>query len=142
MTYGRSIRKAFDTFGIDREKWHELATNRAAWRRALHGELLGGGRPKRVKAAETVRRIDATLADERLGARKYELPRRAPPPPPPRPAAPRRAPPPPKRSREEAEAVKAAVHARFVSKYGAGFEYSDNIFNRYVAACREQGVTA
>ena len=38
--------------------------------------------------------------------------------------------------------MKATVHARFVSKYGEGFEYSDNIFNRYVAACREQGVTA
>ena len=39
MTYGRSVSKALDNFGIDRDSWHALAADRPAWRAALHGSL-------------------------------------------------------------------------------------------------------
>jgi hypothetical protein len=32
MTYGRSVGKALDTFGLDHNKWPELAADRLAWR--------------------------------------------------------------------------------------------------------------
>ena len=35
MTYGRSVGKALDTFGLDRNKWPELAADRLAWRAIL-----------------------------------------------------------------------------------------------------------
>ena len=35
MTYGRSVGKALDTFGLDRNKWPELAADRLAWRAML-----------------------------------------------------------------------------------------------------------
>ena len=63
MTYGRSIRRAMESFGIDYAKWTALAEDRAAWRGAIHGALLDGGRPKRAAAVATNRRIDACVAD-------------------------------------------------------------------------------
>ena len=68
MTYGRSIQKALDHFGIDRTAWATLAADRAAWRDAIHGGLLAGGRPTRGSAAATNRLIADSLANER-GAR-------------------------------------------------------------------------
>ena len=35
MTYGRSVGKALDTFGLDHNKWPELAADRRAWRAML-----------------------------------------------------------------------------------------------------------
>jgi len=35
MTYGRSVGKALDTFGLERDKWPELAADRLAWRAML-----------------------------------------------------------------------------------------------------------
>jgi hypothetical protein len=35
MTYGRSVGKALDTFGLDHNKWPELAADRLAWRAML-----------------------------------------------------------------------------------------------------------
>ena len=35
MMYGRSARKALDTFDLDHNKWPELAANRLAWRAML-----------------------------------------------------------------------------------------------------------
>ena len=35
MTYGRSVRKALDTFNLDPNKWPELAADRLAWRAML-----------------------------------------------------------------------------------------------------------
>ena len=67
MTYGRSIHRALDTFAIPHSSWATLAEDRAAWRGATHGELLGGGRPTRRATAATNRRIAATLADARAG---------------------------------------------------------------------------
>ena len=32
MMYGRSVRKALDTFDLDHNKWPELAADRLAWR--------------------------------------------------------------------------------------------------------------
>ena len=40
MTYGRSVRKALDTFNLDHNKWPELAADRLAWR-----EMLRSGEP-------------------------------------------------------------------------------------------------
>ena len=68
MTYGRSIQKALDHFAIDRVTWATLASDRAAWRDAIHGGLLDGGRPTRVSAAATNRLIADSLANERAGA--------------------------------------------------------------------------
>jgi hypothetical protein len=67
MTYGRSINHALDSFGIDRSTWPALAADRAAWRGAIHGALLNGGRPTRAAAIETNRLIGAALADGRAG---------------------------------------------------------------------------
>ena len=39
MTYGRSVYKALDNFGIPRTTWHTLAADRVAWREAIHGRL-------------------------------------------------------------------------------------------------------
>ena len=36
MMYGRSARKALDTFDLDHNKWPELAADRLAWRAMLH----------------------------------------------------------------------------------------------------------
>ena len=35
MTYGRSLGKALDHYHLDRGRWHELASNRTAWRAML-----------------------------------------------------------------------------------------------------------
>ena len=35
MTYGRSVGKALDTFGLDHNKWPKLAADRLAWRAML-----------------------------------------------------------------------------------------------------------
>jgi len=56
-------------FGIDRTTWSQLAADRTAWRSAIHGGLLNGGRPTRDVAIETNRLIGATLADARASAR-------------------------------------------------------------------------
>ena len=98
------LNKALDTFNIPHSTWHELAMDRPAWRDAIHGALLDGGRPTRVCAAVTNRRIDASVADGRagiwdIGASAAHLHARAAiaaplpprPPPPPRAAARRRA---------------------------------------------------
>ena len=67
MMYGRSIYRALDSFGINRSTWPTLAADRAAWRGAIHGALLDGGRPTRAVAAETNRLIGEALADGRAG---------------------------------------------------------------------------
>jgi hypothetical protein len=54
-------------FNIPFETWPQLAMDRAAWRGAIHGSLLDGGRPVRTTAAETNRLIGVTLADARAG---------------------------------------------------------------------------
>ena len=41
--------------------------DRAAWRGAIHGALLEGGRPTRAAAAATNQRIKIALADARAG---------------------------------------------------------------------------
>ena len=69
MTYGRSIYRALAGFGIDRSAWPALAANRGAWRGAIHGALLDGGRPTRAAAAVTNRLIDVAVADDQAGAR-------------------------------------------------------------------------
>ena len=65
MTYGRSIYKALDNFGIPRATRHELAADRSAWRAAIHGSLLKTERPTRAAATSTNLLIRATLADAR-----------------------------------------------------------------------------
>ena len=69
MTYGRSVCKALDNFGIDRETWPALAADRVAWRAALHGSQLDDERPTRVAAAATNRRIAVSVADARASVR-------------------------------------------------------------------------
>ena len=106
MTYGRSVYKALDNFGINRETWHELAADRPAWRGALHGSLLAAGRPSRAAAATTNHRIAVSVADARASYRNIRasiatshahaaLHGRAPPPPPSLPPPPPPPPPPP-----------------------------------------------
>ena len=46
MTYGRSVGKALDTFGLDHNKWPELAADRLAWR-----AMLRSGEPPRPTTA-------------------------------------------------------------------------------------------
>ena len=78
MTYGRSVRKALDLFGIDERRWHELAANRPAWRETLRTGIappafrprppsppLAQSRPRRACMQATVTAIDATLREER-----------------------------------------------------------------------------
>ena len=98
MTYGRSVFKALDNFGIERETWPTLA---ADWRGAIHGSLLAAGRPTRAAAATTNLRIAASVADVRASARNIRASivnsharaaLRCPPPPP---LSPRPPPPPP-----------------------------------------------
>jgi hypothetical protein len=67
MTYGRSVFKALDAFGIDHSSWSTLAQDRAAWRGAIHGELLAEGPPRRAAAAAADRLIDVAVADARRG---------------------------------------------------------------------------
>ena len=62
MTYGRSVAKAMRYYLIDFNTWPVLAANRASWREAINGGLRTAGRPRRVAAVETNRRIDATVA--------------------------------------------------------------------------------
>ena len=54
MTYGRSLRKALDKFFISRERWHEHAANRTAWRETLRCGLappeFRGSYPSRLLA--------------------------------------------------------------------------------------------
>ena len=53
MTYGRSVGKALDTFGLDRNKWPELAADHLAWRaRCCAAEC---GEPSRVASAVSPR---------------------------------------------------------------------------------------
>ena len=81
MTYGRSIFKALDKFGIDTARWHELAADRAAWRETLRtglaptafrppptpppAEPLSRTRTARSCTQATNAAIDATLRVER-----------------------------------------------------------------------------
>ena len=69
MTYGRSVYKALDNFGISRETWPTLAADRVAWRGAIHGSLLSDERPTRAAAAATNRRIAVSATDARASAR-------------------------------------------------------------------------
>ena len=41
MTYGRSVGKALDTFGLDHNKWPELGADRLAWRAMLRTAECG-----------------------------------------------------------------------------------------------------
>jgi hypothetical protein len=41
MTYGRSVGKALDTFGLDHNKWPKLAADRLAWRAMLRTAECG-----------------------------------------------------------------------------------------------------
>ena len=46
LTYGRSVAKALDIFDLDRDRWPELAADRAAWRAMLRA----GVAPKAFRA--------------------------------------------------------------------------------------------
>ena len=88
MTYGRSIFKALDKFGLDVARWPELAADRNAWRSMLQTGLAPAGfrpgapaptppprppsppplartKPTRRCAAATNAAIDSTLRLER-----------------------------------------------------------------------------
>ena len=65
MTFGRSVGKALDNFNINRSSWHKLATDRIAWRAAIHGSQLVDNRPTRAAAAVANRRIAVCVADAR-----------------------------------------------------------------------------
>ena len=69
MTFGRSVGKALDNFNINRTSWHKLATDRIAWRAAIHGSQLDGNRPTRAAAAVANRRIAVCVADARASIR-------------------------------------------------------------------------
>ena len=78
MTYGRSLGKALDHFLLDRERWPELAANRAAWRAMLRAGIappefrlrpppspplpLARTKPSRACAAKTMAAIDQMRA--------------------------------------------------------------------------------
>ena len=82
MTYGRSLRKALDVFGLDHSKWHELAADRCAWRAMLASGTplpafrapppqpaappLALGRTRRSSAAQTDAAIAASVCDDAL----------------------------------------------------------------------------
>ena len=72
MTYGRSICRALDSFGIDRTTWSALAQDRAAWRGAVHGALIDSGRSVRVAALKAVHLIDIANADARAAFRHQQ----------------------------------------------------------------------
>ena len=93
MTYGRSYRKVLDALAIPFASWPTLAADRAAWRDAINGGLLNGGRPRRSKTRdETDRLIAVSLANAGASTRDLRAsvatsiaraaPRRAPLPPP------------------------------------------------------------
>ena len=81
MTYGRSVFKALDKFGLDVSRWPELAADRAAWRTMLQTGLappafrppptppppppISRTKPSRRCAAATNAAIDSTLRLER-----------------------------------------------------------------------------
>lgn len=78
MTYGRSVFKALDAFGVDTARWHEFAADRGAWRSMLQQgraprawrppptpEPLARTRPTRRCTQMTMAAIDATLQRER-----------------------------------------------------------------------------
>ena len=46
MTYGRSLGRALDHFWLDRERWHELAADRSAWRAMLRAGVIQRVIPK------------------------------------------------------------------------------------------------
>ena len=48
MTYGRSVGKALDTFGLDHNKWPELAADRLAWRAMLRSGEPPPDQPRAV----------------------------------------------------------------------------------------------
>ena len=83
MTYGRSLGKALDHFLLDRERWPELAANRAAWRAMLQAGIappefrprpptppppppppLARTKPSRACAAKTMAAIDQMRATD------------------------------------------------------------------------------
>ena len=51
MTYGRSVGKALDAFGLDHNKWPELAADRLAWRAMLRRSAAECGEPSRLPRA-------------------------------------------------------------------------------------------
>ena len=81
MTYGRSVFKALDKFGLDASRWPELAAVRVAWRTMLQTGLappafrspptpppplpISRTKPSRRCAAATNAAIDSTLRLER-----------------------------------------------------------------------------
>ena len=80
MTYGRSLGRAMDHFQLDRDRWHELAANRAAWRAMLRDGLappefrprppspppppLARTKPSRACAAKTMAAIEQMRATD------------------------------------------------------------------------------
>ena len=87
MTYGRSLGKALEKFGVDPRRWAELAADRGAWRQMLRvgfppdafrprppsplppppppppaPEPLARTKPKRAAAVATNAKIDACVA--------------------------------------------------------------------------------
>ena len=94
MTYGRSVRKALDTFNLDPNKWPELAADRLAWRAMLRsGEPppyyrappptpaalpIANTRPQRASLAATTAAIQNSVqklaATTRLGVKKKIYP--------------------------------------------------------------------
>ena len=77
MTYGRSIHKSLDSFGIEFKTWPQLAADHPAWRDAIHGKLLDGGRPRRTAVrVETDRRLAISLADARASCKDIDASRR------------------------------------------------------------------
>ena len=94
MTYGRSVRKALDTFDLDPNKWPELAADRLAWRAMLRsGEPppyylappptpaalpIANTRPQRASLAATTAAIQNSVqklaATTRLGVKKKIYP--------------------------------------------------------------------
>ena len=79
MTYGRSIFKAMEKFNIDSTRWHELASDRAAWRETLRTGLappafrpharppsprISRNKNTRTCTRATMAAINASLRDE------------------------------------------------------------------------------
>ena len=74
MTYGRSLGRAFEHYGLDPARWHELAADRGAWRTMLQRGIapaefrpqspppppppLARTKPSRACAAQTMAAID------------------------------------------------------------------------------------
>ena len=67
MAYGRSTHKVLDALAIPFQSWPTLAADRAAWRDAINGGLLNGGRPRRSKTRDETDRLIAVSLAERCG---------------------------------------------------------------------------